>query len=97
MRDQENGGEGGDVEGWRAAESSIIEGNLAAAERTIASFYPARVSGFVVDSITLRCSWRNESLPAVKTSCPSSFFLSGQALLTFTTSTSVHPVCVAVI
>lgn len=74
MRDQENAGEGGDVEGWRAAESSIIEGNLAAAERTIASFCPARVSGFVVDLITLRCSWRNESLPAVKTLCPSSFF-----------------------
>lgn len=61
-------------EGGRGAESSIIEGNLAAAERTMASFYPASVCDFLVDLITLRFSWRSESLPAVETFCPSPFF-----------------------
>lgn len=60
--------------GGRRAESSIIEGNLAAAERTIASFYPATVCNFLVDLITLRFSWRSESVPEVETFfCP--FFL----------------------
>lgn len=44
-------GDGG-RQGGRAAESSIIEGNLAAAERTMASFYPASVGDFLVDLIT---------------------------------------------
>lgn len=63
--------------GGRRAESSIIEGNLAAAERTIASFYPATVCNFLVDLITLRFSWRSESVPEVETFfCPFFFFTS---------------------
>lgn len=42
------GKEGRWREGGRAAESSIIEGNLAAAERTMASFYPASIGDFLV-------------------------------------------------
>lgn len=59
---------------WRRAESSIIEENLAAAERTMASFYPASIGDFLVDLITLRFSWRSKSLPEVKTFRPSTFF-----------------------
>lgn len=58
----------------RGAESSIIEVNLAAAERTMASFYPAAVCDFLVDLITLRTSWRSESSHAVETFRPSPFF-----------------------
>lgn len=58
---------------WRRAESSIIEENLAAAERTMASFYPASVGDFLVDLITLRFSWRSKSLPEVETFRPSPF------------------------
>lgn len=60
----------GGREGRNGAESSIIEGNLAAAaERTMASFYPASVTDFLVDLITLRFSWRSERLPAGETFC----------------------------
>lgn len=74
----ENGEERGEMEGrgreGSAADSSIIEGNLAAAaERTMASFYPASVCDFLVDVITVRFSWRSESLPAAETFCPSPF------------------------
>lgn len=67
--DQEDGREGG-------ADSSIIEGNLAATpERTMASFYSASVCDFLVDLITLRCSRRSEvqSLQE-KLFCPSPVF-----------------------
>lgn len=52
-------GKGGDGEemGRRGAESSIIEGNLAAAaEGTMAGFHPASVGDFLVDLITPRVS-----------------------------------------
>lgn len=94
MRNQEKGGGGeGGVEG---AESSIIEENLTAAERTIASFYPGRVNDFVVDLIALRFSPRNETLSAVK-SLSLRVIFSWQALWTFQTSACVHPVWIAVI
>lgn len=69
LENEESGERGGGVGvkvGWRGAESSIIEENLTAAERTIASFYPGRVNDFVVDLIALRFSQRNETLSAVK-------------------------------
>lgn len=48
---------GGRRMGGGGADSSIIEGNLAAAaERTMASFYSASVCDFLVDLITLRYS-----------------------------------------
>lgn len=61
----------GRKEGRRnGAESSIIEGNLAAAaERTMASFHPASVTDFLVDLITLRFCWRSEILPAGEAFC----------------------------
>lgn len=50
----------------QGAESSIIEGNLAAAERTMGSFCPATVGSFLVNLISQRFRWRSESLSAVE-------------------------------
>lgn len=55
------------------AQSSIIEENLAAAERTMGSFCPATVGSFLVNSISqVGFRWRSESLSVVEILCPSS-------------------------
>lgn len=91
------------------AESSIIEGKLAAAERTMASFYPASVGDFWLDLIILRFTWRRESCLQWKLFVlhPIFFFykqttrhrvvFSGAALLVFTASTIARPDLVTVI
>lgn len=63
-----------DKEGWMevGAQSSIIEENLAAADRTMGSFCPATVGSFLVNSISQGFRWRSESLSVVEILCPSS-------------------------
>lgn len=47
------------------AQSSIIEENLAAADRTMGSFCPATVGSFLVNSISQGFRWRSESFMSV--------------------------------